>query len=342
MKEIFGKCGCTCSTCPAFKANAKTMKNRKRCRNGWNKYLGTNIKKYEWIYCDGCQASNPWKTGNLLPDRSCNLRPCAIKLGIKYCAYCSEYPCKELKGRIPGKDYREKVARRLGHSIPEKDYLLFIEPYEGIEHLDKIRASLKPKDIVKMPKVSPLRAKIVDFPEGLPLSKKETSAFKSLHSLLRNIITARAKTYAKQVVMKRRRAQIFNILWVFGFYGKFDKKGSSQLIIDGQMYGSLADFSNIVRKRDNTLHVSAAQCLRILKDYGVGVEYVPLKKMWFLKLSFSKKAGGIYVLKALKRYITTLVKKYGKPSYIGNSRYKGKAFTLFSQADMQPLMKKTK
>jgi hypothetical protein len=47
----------------------------------------------------------------------------------------------------------------------------------------------------------------------------------------------------------------------------------------------------------------------------------------------------VLLLKALKRYVITLVKKYGKPKYAGNSRYKGKAFTLFIRADMRILKK---
>jgi hypothetical protein len=47
----------------------------------------------------------------------------------------------------------------------------------------------------------------------------------------------------------------------------------------------------------------------------------------------------VLLLKALKRYATILAKKYGKTKYAGNSRYKGKAITLFSRADMRVLKK---
>jgi len=66
------------------------------------------------------------------------------------------------------------------------------------------------------------------------------------------------------------------------------------------------------------------------------------KKNWLLKLSFNKKAGGVAALRVLKHYATKLAKKYGEPVYAGSSRLKGKAYVLFSKADMRALMKKAK
>jgi hypothetical protein len=54
-------------------------------------------------------------------------------------------------------------------------------------------------------------------------------------------------------------------------------------------------------------------------------------------MAFSKKAGGKAVLHALKDYITRLSDKYGEPTYAGNTRFKGKAFKLFSKVDMEIL-----
>lgn len=189
MKNFLGKCGCNCGRCPAFKANARTSKDKKFCRDGWNKYLGTNMKKFEWILCDGCQTPDPWKSGNLLPDRSCNIRPCVIKMNIKTCAQCSAFPCEDLKQRIPGRDFRKKIESRLGKRIPQKDYLNFVEPYEGVGHLEDIRASLRKKDIIKVPRIPLLKVKIEDFPDKLPFPKKQTSAFKKVVHIL--LLTAR-------------------------------------------------------------------------------------------------------------------------------------------------------
>jgi len=50
MKDFFGKCGCNCGHCPAFKKNIQTTANQKRCRDGWNTYLGTTIKNLNGLH----------------------------------------------------------------------------------------------------------------------------------------------------------------------------------------------------------------------------------------------------------------------------------------------------
>jgi hypothetical protein len=332
MKDIFARCGCNCGRCPAYKENAKTEKDRQRCSEGWGKYLGAKLKP-EICLCEGCHAAKPWKTGNVLPDRMCCIRPCAIKTGVKNCAYCYAFPCEDLTGRIPGEDFRERVESGMGEKMPEDDYLAFIEPYEGLKHLKEIRASLKPEDIVKKVELPPIRARIVDFPEDLPFSKKENAAFEAVHGLISKVLSPRADTYARQLAMKRRKHHILGFLWVSGLYGEL-KEGGSQLILDSKEHGSRAECRWMVRKRDNTLAGTMAQGFRILKSYGVKGEFVPSKKEWLMKLSFGKKAGGTAALKALKKYVTRLAEQHGEPVYAGSTRYKGKAFILFSKADM--------
>ncbi|UCD92455.1 MAG: DUF3795 domain-containing protein [Methanobacteriota archaeon] len=141
VKDFFAKCGCNCGHCLAFKGNSKTDEDRQRCSDGWHRYLGAKLKP-EICYCNGCQSSNPWKSGNILPDRSCNIRPCALHVGVKTCAYCYAYPCEDLEGRIPGEDFRERTESLIGEPVPEDDYLAFLEPYEGLKHLKEMRAGL--------------------------------------------------------------------------------------------------------------------------------------------------------------------------------------------------------
>ena len=333
MKDLYGKCGCNCGRCPAFVANAKTLKARKKCSDGWSKYLGAKLKPSSCI-CLGCQSKDPWKTGNMLPDRGCNIRPCVVALGIKTCAQCAEYPCADLKARIPGKDFRKRVSKHLGRPVPEQDYLAFLEPYEGIEHLKVIRRSVKPKYIVKMPKISPLKAKAEEFPEQLVLSRAETAGSKSLHKLLKKIITAQASTYARQIIVKRRKDLILSILWIFGLYGTLKKKDDATLVITSKK-DTPRDVHIIVRKKDNRIHMYAAQSFGILKGYGVHAALNSRAREWNLTLHFGKKAGGTVALKALQRYVRALVKKYGRPKYAGSSRFKGKAFEHFAKADMR-------
>jgi hypothetical protein len=228
------------------------------------------------------------------------------------------------------------VSKHLGRPVPEEDYLAFLEPYEGIEHLKVIRRSVQPKDMVKIPKISLLKAKTEEFPEQLVLSRAVTAGSKSLHRLLKKIITAQASTYARQIIVKRRRDLLLSILWIFGLYGTLKKKDSAALVISSKK-DAPRDVRIIVRKKDNALHMYATQSFRILKYYGVHAALNTKGRDWNLTLRFSKKAGGSAALDALQRYVQTLVKKYGSPKYAGSSRYKGKAYDFFTKADLTPM-----
>lgn len=332
-EDWFAKCGCNCGRCPAFKGNARTEEDRQRCSDGWFKYLGVRLSP-DLCYCQGCQSSVPWKPGNVVPDRGCYIRPCALRTGVETCAHCAWYPCEDLKRRIPGEDFREIVETKTGEPIPEEDYIAFIEPYEGLKHLAEIRASLKQEDIGEKPEVEPLRVRIAKFPDDLPLSKKENDTLRSLHGVFVDILTAPAETYAKQVTIKRLRKTLLNILWVFG---RFSDIRDGELIVEGSTHGSRDDLRNIVRKTDNTLHTTAAAAARVLVDYGVHFEHTPTKKEYALKMSFERSAGGVDGLKALERYVAALIDTHGEPEYVGASRFRGEAYTQFSKADMRVL-----
>jgi len=134
MKTLYGKCGCNCGHCPAYIGNARTKKDRQRCSNGWHTYLGAKLNPARCV-CLGCQAKDPWKSGNILPDRGCYVRPCVLRSGIKHCAYCSWFPCEDLKKRIPDRTFRKKVEKRMGQRMSDEDYQRFIQPYEGVGNL---------------------------------------------------------------------------------------------------------------------------------------------------------------------------------------------------------------
>jgi hypothetical protein len=257
---------------------------------------------------------------------------------VRTCAECPWFACEDLLARIPGKDFCKKIETRINAKIPKKDYLSFIKPYEGIEHLRKIRKSMRKDKIVKKQKVLPLKAKVVAFPVTFRISRSKMLAFEKLYEILTYIITSPAKTYARQIVMKRRKPHLFSLLWAFGLYGKFEKGKHPHLIIDSKTHGSRPQISYFVRKRDNTLYSTFVHCFRIMKSFGAKGEFVRVnKKDWVLKLSFNKKAGGGSTLKALKLYIRTLAKKYGEPKYRGSSQLKGKAYSYFTKADMRIL-----
>ena len=337
MKNLFGKCGFNCGHCPAYIANAKTLKDRRKCSDGWRRYFGVSLKP-ERCVCLGCQAKDPWKTGNLLPDRSCYVRPCVIQMNIKTCAPCPWFPCEDLVARIPGKDIRKRVESRIGKPVSEKDYHALIEPYEGIKHLHEMRTALGKDDIVDKPLINPLKTRIASFPNKLRVLKSERAAFEKLYEFMTEIITGHAKTHARQILMKRRKPHMLGLLWAFGRYGWLKKGKRAQLVIDSGGEGSKPQLGYFVRKRDNQLYDMYVQSFRIIKVFGARGEFVAKKPhTWQLKLSFDMKAGGVSTLGALKRYVTELIAKYGEAKYAGSSQLKGKAYSFFAKADMNVL-----
>jgi len=153
MKDIISKCGANCGRCPAYKENLITEEDRQRVSDRFDQYFGIQIKP-DAIYCDGCHMPDADNPVLLITCLNCKIRECAIQTGVETCAHCSGYPCEDLKALASRID-REKIASRIGTPIPEEDYLIFIEPYELLKHLNEIRASLGPKDIVAKVKVSP-------------------------------------------------------------------------------------------------------------------------------------------------------------------------------------------
>lgn len=337
MKDLFAKCGFNCGHCPAYAANAKTLKDRKKCSDGWRKYLDASLKP-ERCVCLGCQAKDPWKAGNMLPDRSCYVRPCVIQMNIKTCAYCPWFPCEDLLARIPGKDLRKVVESRIGRPLSQEDYHTFIKPYEGIKHLHEIRATLGKQDIVEKREVKPLKARIASFPVRFGISRPRRAAFEKLYTFMKGVITGNTKTYARQIITKRRKSHMLSLLWVFGRYGRLMRGKRAELVIDSVIDGSRPEVGCFVRKRDNQLFDVFVQSFRIMKGFGAKGEFVSRKPHgWQLKLSFDMKAGGASTLQALRRYATKLVEKYGEPKYAGSSQLKGKAYSLFAKTDMSVL-----
>jgi hypothetical protein len=80
MADLLGKCGCNCGKCPAFIGNIKSEEDKVKCSEGWKHYLNISLKADKCV-CLGCQAKEPWQTGNMLPDRSCIVKKCAEKSG---------------------------------------------------------------------------------------------------------------------------------------------------------------------------------------------------------------------------------------------------------------------
>jgi len=235
---------------------------------------------------------------------------------------------------------REKFEEKHGAPISEDDYLAFVEPFEGLKHLEEIRASLRPDDIVGAPTVPPLKTKIVDFPRDLPFSEDETKAFRTLHQLLATMKRSPlglsgTDTYAQQNRLKSRRPVFFRFLYNFGLFGELRDEDGAHLMIDSKSYlanrGSEKTLASWPFVKDTIF--------KVLLEFGVHSEFVELEdapkkgvttgtgylrdKGWFMKLTFDESVGGVAALKALKSYTTRLDEKYGK-----------RAFRYFSNVDM--------
>jgi hypothetical protein len=327
MKDLFAKCGCNCGRCPSYKGNLQTDEDRQRCSDGWYRYLGFRLSPGKLRPCDGCQATDD---ENRVRYQNCYVRTCAVRNSVETCAHCSGYPCEDVKNlhEIQRAGAKERIAARLGTPIPEKDYLAFIEPYEGIKHLDEIRASLGLDDIVEMTQVS-TKPRIVDFPDDLPFSKEETSAFERLHRLLAAVESVEGISYARQAALKKRRRLLLKILWAFGRFGELEE-GGLHLVVDSETYLAQKIHSSYSRLKDY---------FEALEKYGVHCEHVPLmeegwltpkgalrKRGWFMKMSFGDDASGVSALNALQSYAAKLDEKYGE-----------RAFRYFSRADMRAL-----
>ncbi|MBU7047070.1 MAG: DUF3795 domain-containing protein [Theionarchaea archaeon] len=329
MKAIFSKCGFRCSHCPSYKENLQTDEDRQRCSDGWEKYHNFRFSPEKLRRCDGCQVPDDEKPVLYI---SCSIRRCAIRNGVETCAHCSAYPCEELVKKTPGLDWPENIVARLKTSIPEKDYSVFVEPYEGIKHLDEIRASLTPEDIIEISKFS-VRPKIVDFPESF---STEEIPYKSLHELISALESKTNVSFAQREVLKKRREHLIKILWAFGLKGEFK---DNSLIIDSTTYTNQKIHSN---------YETVKTYLTTFKEYGVHCELIPLEKEkqekkgwltptgalrktgWFMTMSLDDSAGGTPALKALQSYAAHLDTMYGT-----------KALTFFSKADMRTLKEVT-
>ena len=324
MDTWIAKCGCDCAGCPTYKKNIETPEQRNRCSRAWKQYWNIRLSPEKLRPCDGCQTPDEQNPTRYL---NCRVRKCAVHSGVENCAYCSAYPCDEVmtihEGQAGG--IREKIEKRSGAAIPEEDYAAFIEPYEGIKHLNRIRESIGGGFVE--PALFDLKHKIVGFPEALGLDKTETDAYRSLHRLLSRILQpVQGITYAHREALKKRVPYYMMLLWTLGLYGIYREEGGGSLTADSIEFSSQKTgvpyawpYSRIEER------------LKRFRNYGVICQIHPLvetgwltpsgglrtkagrkdEPAWELKMSFDRSAGGAAGLTALQAYAARLADKYG-------------------------------
>jgi hypothetical protein len=217
------------------------------------------------------------------------------------------------------------MAERLGGAIPEEDYLAFIEPYEGLKHLEELHVGLSDGDLVPPKEVHPLRTRVSPFVEG------DSHPNRNLYHLMVKILRGETDLFVRQALLRKRRHILLFILWIFGRHGEFGEDDAPQLVITDAVNEVSSNPQQLIRKRDNTFfHRNSVE---LLKDFGLQVEHVPLdRKRWVLTLRAGAPAGGLDTLRSLKAYVTALTDRYGDPEYAGSYKLRGEAFAIFKKA----------
>jgi hypothetical protein len=212
--------------------------------------------------------------------------------------------------------------------MTDEDYRTFVEPFEAVNRLQKIRSTLSPDQIVEAIVEKSLKAKVVDFPESLPYPPGEMKSFKAVHSLIAGIKQSAlglkdTDILPQQHRLKTRISHLLRFLWNFALYGKFKVENGGQLIIEPEVY---LDNRGNARGLGNWNTVKEI-VLKNLEGFGVQGELVELadgwatptmsfrKHGWEMKLSFDDTIGGRATLKAFQEYAMKLDAKYGKRAH---------------------------
>ena len=133
--EILTLCGYRCDLCQFYTKNIKSQQDREKVSRDFNRIFGYYVAP-EDVECVGC------KNEGKHADPSCTVRPCALKKGVENCAHCSEFICDKLKPKI---NFTEEFLRNNKKPLSEKDFQLYIKPYQSKERMLKISEEIKAK-----------------------------------------------------------------------------------------------------------------------------------------------------------------------------------------------------
>jgi hypothetical protein len=135
---ITARCGYRCDLCPAYRENIRNPADSQRTSDGWFKYFGFRIPP-DQVCCDGCRDERP-EAHRI--DSTCPIRPCALCRNVDTCGQCPRCGCRKFKSRDVT---REGVEKRLGATLPPKDYRSFVLPYERSEMRSRPSKKKTPK-----------------------------------------------------------------------------------------------------------------------------------------------------------------------------------------------------
>jgi hypothetical protein len=323
-----GKCGCDCTNCPTYKDNIKTMQERIKCSAGWSKYLNIKLSPEKLRACDGCSLPDSERKIYYL---NCTVRKCCMENNIKNCASCKLYPCDELKNvhSIVNIRTKEEFTSKTGKSITNEDYMIFIEPYAGIKHLNEIRNNIQKSEIKDYKKYS-VKIKFEDFPGSLT-NNNEINSLKRIYTFLTSIGVQKDISYARYLAVKKRREMLLNIIWVMALFGEFKETNSSFLELDAKTFLSQKVYGMYNKLKD---------CFKELKEHKIYCDIIPLdtkrwltptgglrNEGWKIIMSFGSDIIDINALGTFIKYVKRL-----------NDKYKKKAYAYFNKAELNPMI----
>lgn len=319
-----GKCGCDCRICPTYKDNLRTLEDREHCSSGWQKYLDVNLSPEKLRACDGCSLPDSERNTCYL---NCKVRKCCMVNTMQNCAYCTDYPCRELKEvhHLQNIQSADDYTFVTGKAISLENYLKFIEPYAGLKHLDEIRIKLD-KSQITGPKKYSLKSRFKTFP-ALRATKPDLSGLKRIYTLLTTLDMYDGVSYARYLSLKKSREQLLRILWAIALYGDFSDGDGSFLTLEGK---------RLLSQKVHGMYPKVMEYLKELKNHRVCCEIIPLdlkkwktpagglrKEGWMIRMSFGEDPVDVKHLVLLKRYAHKLKEKYRE-----------RAFKYFGTADL--------
>ena len=335
------KCGMNCAGCPWSPIVRKRIPEEEfpNFRKRASSVLGFSPTEKPCLLCltpDEKISKKDATHWHLRFRKGCQVRKCVTDMGIKNCAYCSRFPCAFEKAHASVWT-RELFEKQHGRPMSDEEYRDFIEPFEGLKRLERIRATLDPDEIVEAKTVPPLKAKVVDFPDEI--SSPQAAGFNQVHSILstlkRSTLSGEDADLApQQHRLKTRVKTLFRFIWILTTLGKLDETDGGAVVVDAETFqknkGSETALSRWDALEQMVFPTLArvglqAELVELAEEWKVPTGYLR-SKGWEMKIAFTKKYGGKASLKALQTYGKKLTKKYGK-----------QAFRYFKDVDMRVL-----
>lgn len=342
MAEVVSKCGMNCAGCPWSPITRKRIPKEEHdeFRKRAKAILGFTPTEKPCMLCltPDEKISKDVTHWHARFRRGCQVRKCVTNMGIKNCAYCSRFPCAFEKAHA-GTWTRENFEKIHNRPFPDEEYHTFIESFEALKRLERIRATLKPNEIVEAITVPPLRMKVAEFPDAL--SDLQFEPFKQVHTLLSKLKQSTlavedADLAPQQYRLKKRVKHFLRFLWIFAASGYLKETDTGYLVVDAETFHANRGSETGLTTWSYLEHTISPA----LAKFGMQVDLVELAKEWKtpmgglrkagweIRLSFTNKIGGLASLKAFQTFGKKLQEKYGK-----------RAFRYFADVDMQLLAK---